>query len=85
MSDEIPPSFANSCPSENTQSASDNKPDETNPNKAPINVLIIGETAQGKSTLIRQLGVYGGSPGIRVGIGFGKLARLLNKSKISIF
>ena len=37
----------------------------------PINVLVIGETQNGKSTMIRQMGVYAGVPDINVKIGFG--------------
>ncbi|KAK3329986.1 hypothetical protein B0H66DRAFT_42635 [Apodospora peruviana] len=36
-----------------------------------INVLILGETANGKSTLVKQLGIYGGNPDPKVKIGFG--------------
>jgi hypothetical protein len=36
-----------------------------------INVLIVGETQNGKSTLIRQIGVYSGVPDLDVRIGFG--------------
>lgn len=38
----------------------------------PINVLIIGETQNGKSTMIRQMGVYAGMPELNIQIGFGK-------------
>jgi len=37
----------------------------------PINVLIIGETQNGKSTMIKQLGRYAGEPEIDVNIGMG--------------
>lgn len=37
-----------------------------------INVLILGETANGKSTLVRQLGIYGGNPNPNVMIGYGE-------------
>jgi predicted GTPase len=37
----------------------------------PLNVLILGETANGKSTLIRQLGVYAGNRNPDVKIGYG--------------
>ncbi|KAF5021793.1 hypothetical protein F66182_6168 [Fusarium sp. NRRL 66182] len=36
-----------------------------------INVLILGETANGKSTLVKQLGIYSGNPNPRVKIGYG--------------
>jgi len=36
-----------------------------------INVLIVGETQNGKSTLIRQMGVYSGEPDLDIRIGFG--------------
>jgi hypothetical protein len=38
---------------------------------SPINVLIIGETQNGKSTMIRQLGLYAGMPEIQINIGRG--------------
>lgn len=38
----------------------------------PLNVLILGEMANGKSTLIRQLKVYAGSDNPDIGIGFGE-------------
>jgi predicted GTPase len=37
----------------------------------PRNILIIGETANGKSTLIRQLGRYAGNYKLNVKIGYG--------------
>ncbi|TGJ83243.1 hypothetical protein E0Z10_g5511 [Xylaria hypoxylon] len=39
--------------------------------KRSINVLVLGETAMGKSTLIRQLGIYSGivNPVIKIGLG----------------
>ncbi|KAF5684303.1 hypothetical protein FCIRC_4006 [Fusarium circinatum] len=40
----------------------------------PSNVLILGETANGKSTLIRQLGVYAGNKSPDVEIGHGNLS-----------
>lgn len=36
-----------------------------------INVLIVGETQQGKSTLIKQLSKYAGTPDLDIGIGNG--------------
>ncbi|PNP78511.1 hypothetical protein FNYG_08141 [Fusarium nygamai] len=42
--------------------------------KLPSNVLILGETANGKSTLIRQLGVYAGNKSPDVEIGHGNLS-----------
>jgi predicted GTPase len=53
------------------------QPKSTKNNKTTVpaanitNVLILGETANGKSTLIRQLGVYAGDPNPNVGIGYG--------------
>lgn len=42
----------------------------------PINVLIIGETQNGKSTMIRQMGVYAGVPELNIRIGFGRTLSL---------
>jgi predicted GTPase len=41
----------------------------------PINVLIIGETQNGKSTMIKQLGRYAGVPEIDVNIGMGMFSQ----------
>jgi hypothetical protein len=38
----------------------------------PLNVLVLGEMANGKSTMIRQLNIYAGNPNPDVGIGYGK-------------
>ncbi|KAH6889465.1 hypothetical protein B0T10DRAFT_572933 [Thelonectria olida] len=42
--------------------------------KPPVNVLILGETANGKSTLIRQLGVCAGNTNPDVKIGYGNVS-----------
>lgn len=44
---------------------------KTNKAEPPLNVLILGETANGKSTLIRQLGIYAGDKDPNVKIGYG--------------
>lgn len=36
-----------------------------------VNVLIVGETQNGKSTLIRQIGIYTGASELDVRIGLG--------------
>lgn len=45
--------------------------------ETPLNVLILGETANGKSTLIRQLAVYAGNRNPEVKVGYGSLSRCL--------
>ncbi|KAK1750068.1 hypothetical protein QBC47DRAFT_418374 [Echria macrotheca] len=44
------------------------------PPQKPINILILGETQNGKSTLIKQLGVYGRKRDNNIGIGNGNLS-----------
>ncbi|KAK0636074.1 hypothetical protein B0T17DRAFT_612858 [Bombardia bombarda] len=48
--------------------------DEPSVRPKPINILILGETANGKSTLIKQLGVYGKKRNNDIGIGNGNLS-----------
>ena len=67
-----------SSPPENLESVAKAVSDSQEPEKTdepkldlPINVLVIGETQNGKSTMIRQMGVYAGVPDINVKIGFG--------------
>ena len=49
----------------------DEKKGESDERESPKNILIVGETANGKSTLIRQMGVYACVPDINVKIGYG--------------
>lgn len=50
----------------------------------PINVLILGETANGKSTLIRRLGTYSGNETPDVLIGNGKIGKPHSRSTIGV-
>lgn len=73
--------FENSHLSENSGPASVPVDQGQNGNEAknaepPLNVLILGETANGKSTLIRQLGVYAGDTYPSVKIGDGQCRRI---------
>jgi predicted GTPase len=73
--------FQNSDSSENSDPASAPADQGQNGNKTknaepPLNVIILGETANGKSTLIRQLGVYAGDTNPNVKIGDGQYTRI---------
>lgn len=67
-----PPEYSESVPPDilDTQ---DRKSKELPKKDLPMNVLIIGETQNGKSTMIRQIGVYAGVPDINIKIGFGRI------------
>jgi predicted GTPase len=49
----------------------------------PINVLIVGETQNGKSTLVKQIGVYAGVPNIDVQVGSGMSSFLPHPSLLN--
>jgi len=83
MSDQIPPPQYSAVVgdsatgSRSAEGKSGSKPEpgygnSTGSSRQPINLLILGETANGKSTLIKQLGVYGGHGDIDIDIGYGE-------------
>lgn len=55
------------------------------PTDKPINVLILGETANGKSTLIRRLGVYSGNktPEVLIGNGNESCTKIVESHPVS--
>ena len=65
-----PPAYSDDIAPIDCDSQEPEKTDEPKQD-LPINVLVIGETQNGKSTMIRQMGVYAGVPDINVKIGFG--------------
>ena len=65
-----PPGYSEDVAAEECNSYESEKQDEPKED-LPINVLVIGETQNGKSTMIRQMGIYAGVPDINVKIGFG--------------
>lgn len=71
-----PPEYSEPAPAEDADApgngAHGSQSTEELPKKeVPLNILVIGETQNGKSTMIKQIGVYAGVPDIDIKIGFG--------------
>jgi predicted GTPase len=66
-----PPPEYQAMPAIAPEPAANGEPAPVSELQRPLNVLILGETANGKSTLIRQLSVYAGNAHPEIKIGYG--------------
>ncbi|KAK3169506.1 hypothetical protein OEA41_008890 [Lepraria neglecta] len=78
-----PPRYSEDVAAEECNSYESEKQDEPKED-LPINVLVVGETQNGKSTMIRQMGVYAGVPDINVKIRFGNVSCTRNVGQYDI-
>ncbi|KAK6354296.1 hypothetical protein TWF730_008707 [Orbilia blumenaviensis] len=71
-SEDLPPKYEEPSPDPGTDSAAAGP--STTSQEGPINVLIVGETQQGKSTLIKNIHTYADLPDLDIKIGSGNVS-----------